>query len=378
MSYLRDLRLSDFRNYGVASMEDLSAGFIVLSGPNGAGKTNILEAVSLLTPGRGIRGAKLSEAQKQDSENPWTVFTNAVTDFGDIKIGTAYEQTSEKRKINIQGETVKSQAALSEYLAALWLTPQMDGLFREGTSERRRFLDRLILTHDPAHAGRVRRYENAMYQRSRLLKDDGEKADTAWLDGLESQMAETGIAIAASRIDYMDRLTYAIEKNTLDTKHIFPQADISLLGLIENQLNKQPALSIENNFKNMLKNSRSLDAVSGGASVGPHRTDLHVVYKDKGMPASQCSTGEQKALLIGLVLAHCWLIAQERTAPPLLLLDEVAAHLDENRRNALYTLLEKLGGQVWLTGTDENLFDSLKGKADFFVVKNGGITRKAQ
>ena len=251
----------------------------------------------------------------------------------------------------------------------------MDGLFREGVGERRRFLDRLLLTHDPAHAGRVRRYENAMYQRSRLLKDRHEKADPAWLDGLESQMAETGIAIAASRLDYMERLEYAIEKNTLDTEHIFPQASISLLGLIENQLNKQPALSIENNFKSLLREARSLDSISGGAGVGPHRTDLGVVYKDKAMPASQCSTGEQKALLIGLILAHCWLVAQERGSAPLLLLDEVAAHLDESRRDSLYMLLEKLGGQVWLTGTEKSLFSSLKEKADFFEVKNGSISR---
>ncbi len=375
MSYLLDLRLSDFRNYEATSLESLNSGFVVLTGPNGAGKTNILEAISLLTPGRGIRNAKLSDIQRQDSETPWTVFTKAQTEYGEIAIGTAFDVQTEKRKINIQGEPAKAQTALSDYLAALWLTPQMDGLFREGIGERRRFLDRLILTHDPAHAGRVRRYENAMYQRSRLLKDKQEAADPAWLDGLESQMAETGIAIAASRLDYMDRLKYAIEKNTLDTEHIFPQAEIDLLGLIENQLNKEPALSIENNFKSMLKKARSLDAVSGGASVGPHRTDLDVTYKEKNMAASQCSTGEQKALLIGLILAHCWLVAQERGAPPLLLLDEVAAHLDESRRDSLYTLLEKLGGQVWLTGTEKSLFNSLNKKADFYEVKNGSISK---
>lgn len=376
MSYISSIRLNHFRNYKAASLSEIESGFVVLIGPNGAGKTNLLEAVSYLSAGRGLRGAKTFDLQNKDikTENPWAVSSVLETDFGSIKIGTSIKPQSDRRLTKIQGEAIKSQATLSEYLSCVWLTPQMDSLFRGGASERRRFIDRLLLTYDGAHVGRITRYENALSQRSKLLKDDTKVADPAWLKGLETQMAETGVAIAAARRAFLDRLQKAC--NTTKNK-TFPLAHLSFKGVIENQLETKPAVEVEDLFLDTLERSRHMDAVTGGASIGPHRTDLHVVYADKDMEASQCSTGEQKALLIGLILAHSRLLLADQGRPPILLLDEVVAHLDEDRRNALFSVLEELGGQVWMTGTDRQSFDGVKGRATFVIIDDGCVERLA-
>lgn len=368
MSFIASLKLHNFRCYRDAEMGALSSGLIVLHGPNGAGKTNALEAVSFLSPGRGLRGAKNIEVQCQSEGQPWAVSAALQTDYGPVQLGTGLDAQTEKRVIRINGENARGQSALAEHLACVWLTPQMDRLFLDSSSHRRRFLDRLVFAFDPGHSGRVTRYENAMRQRSKLLGEGG--ADPSWLDGLEAQMAETACAIGAARLDFVQRLQAAC--NGSETEH-FPLAELKATGTIEELLSASSALEVEEMFTYSLTQSRARDSVTGGAATGPHKSDLAVRYAAKDMAADQCSTGEQKALLIGIIMAHAKLIAAERGAPPVLLLDEVAAHLDEDRRGALYDLLEAMGGQVWLTGTDANLFSAIEGRAQFFEVRDSQI-----
>lgn len=371
MTFLQDLKLHNFRCYDRQDMAGLTSGLLVFYGPNGAGKTNILEGVSLLSPGRGLRSARMTEIQKQDGAEPWAVASNVESCGVQAQIGTGADRESGKRTVRINGQTARGQNALSDYLSCVWLTPQMDRLFLEASAHRRKFLDRLIFAFDPGHAGRITRYENAMRQRARLLQNGG--GDPAWLTGLESQMSEAGVAIAAARCDFTERLQAACDRN--ETPH-FPRAALSVRGTLEELLGAAPALEVEEMFAYQLLQSRSVDMLTGGAATGPHKSDLNVRYVSKNMPADQCSTGEQKALLIGIVLAHAKLIAVERGSPPVLLLDEVAAHLDESRRAALYELLGALGGQVWLTGTDKNLFDAVKTTARFFEVRDAAVQRK--
>jgi len=359
MSALTKLKLHHFRCYDVASLTDLPSGLIVLHGVNGIGKTNILEAISLLSPGRGLRSARVMEVQNNQSHEPWVVSGMLGTKYGDVRLGTGLDpksrQGKEKRIVRINGQVARNQTKLGEHLSCIWLTPQMDRLFLDSGRERRKFLDRLVFTFDPGHSGRVIRYENALSQRSKLLRDG--QNDDAWLSGLEQQMAETGIAIAAARLDFAQRLQAACIK---EEDNIFPRARLFVKGHIEERLTGSPALEIEDQFKQDLKSSRERDAITGGAAAGPHKSDLAVIYDEKNMPAGQCSTGEQKALLIGLILAHSRLVKAERGQPPILLLDEVAAHLDENRRDALYGILQDLGAQSWLTGTEKTLFSHIE------------------
>ncbi len=373
MSVITELKLHHFRCYEQLKLEGLTDGLIVLCGANGAGKTNILEAVSLLTPGRGLRGAKVIDVQKNADPAPWVVSSHVQTKYEDVLLGTGLDpKGGEKRIIRINGQTAKSQATLAEYLSCIWLTPQMDRLFLDSSRERRKFLDRLVFAFDPGHAGRVTRYENALSQRSKLLREN--VMDDAWLSGLEQQMAETGIAIAAARLEFVERLQVACL--AADATH-FPHARISIKGVVENLLSMSPALEVEDDFKAQLRASRERDAITGGAQSGPHKSDLIIYYSEKNMPADQCSTGEQKALLIGLILAHARLIKAERGEPPILLLDEVAAHLDDERRAALYDILIDLKAQAWMTGTDRDLFKAIENKAQFFEVSDASIIKEA-
>lgn len=371
---IQTLKLQNFRCYDHASLQDLHSGLIVLSGPNGAGKTNILEAISLLSPGRGLRGAGVMEIQKSTAASPWAVAVSLHSGFEEIRLGTGLDTLSkpknEKRIVRINGQTERSQSAFARYVSCVWLTPQMDRLFLDSSRDRRKFLDRLVFSFDAGHAGRVTRYENALAQRSRLLRDN--KNDETWLLALEHQMAETGVAIAAARLEYVYRLQRACDN--ADHAH-FPRAQIFVKGTIEEFLTHMPALEVEDLFRYQLAASRPRDALTGGAATGPHKADLQVLYAAKNMRADQCSTGEQKALLIGIILAHARLMKAERGHTPILLLDEVAAHLDESRRRALYEILSDLGAQGWLTGTDENLFDAIQNTAQFFCVCNSNITR---
>lgn len=380
MSHVSALTLTHYRCYTQQALRDLPRGAVVLYGANGAGKTNVLEAVSLLSPGRGLRGARPPEIQQNGAGAPsqsWAVAAKVETPYGEVQIGTGLDAARQnKRLIRINGATAKSQGALAEYLSCVWLTPQMDRLFLDGTSARRQFLDRLIFAFDASHTGRLTRYENAMRQRSKILKEY-ERPDPSWLEGLEATMAETGVAIAAARLDFTERLRAACHEADRTISDYFPLARIALSGTLEELLAHQPALEVEDSFRYQLAETRAQDAVTGGAATGPHKTDLIVHYARKAMPADQCSTGEQKALLIGLVLAHARLIKAERGAPPILLLDEIAAHLDDSRRAALYDLLETMGGQVWMTGTDRALFRAIEHKAHILEVCKSEITRAA-
>lgn len=372
MAYIDQIKLSHFRNYDTLALSGLARGFIVLSGPNGAGKTNVLEAISVLAPGRGLRRAKIEELQNSaanmNAAQSWAVSARIQGGENESRIGTGLDPRSQKKKIiRINGENVTSQSVLGEYLSVFWLTPQMDNLFISPASERRRFFDRMILSFDPAHNGRMTRYEKALSQRSKLLREGN--FDQSWLNALETQMAETGVALAATRADFARRLQTSMAK--FDHPH-FPDSRITLSGFLEDQLEKLPALELEERFRHALNHSREADSITGGAAIGPHRSDFMLVYQDRNMSADQCSTGEQKILLTGLVLAHAQLVTAEKGVPPVLLLDEVSAHLDENRRESLFNILGSLGGQIWLTGTDQSLFGDLQ--AHYLSVKDGRVS----
>ncbi len=373
MSFIQSLQLHHFRCYDTAEIKGVHPGLIVLNGPNGAGKTNILEAVSLLTPGRGLRGAANEDIQKKNAGGPWVISAAVETGGALVQLGTGMGEGGGKRLVRINGVAAKAQIALSDYLACVWLTPQMDRLFLDGSGGRRRFFDKLVFTFDPGHAGRITRYENAMAQRSKLLREG--KAEPAWLKSLEGQMAETGVSIAAARLDFLHRMQRACSGAHEKEEAFFPRALLSLSGTVEELLARTPAIEVEEMFAYQLAHARVRDAETGGAVTGPHKADLLVRYAAKDMPADQCSTGEQKALLIGIILAHARLMAAERGAPPVLLLDEVAAHLDESRRAALFDLLVDLGAQVWMTGTDQTLFSAAQDRAQFWSVNAGKILR---
>jgi DNA replication and repair protein RecF len=363
------LRLTDFRNYKSLAL-DLEPIPVIATGPNGAGKTNLLEAISFLSPGRGLRQARLSEIDinptgLSKATAGWAVAATVETAHGPIKIGTGRMAEDEKRVVRISGATAKSQSVLAEYVSAVWLTPQMDRIFVDGPSGRRRFMDRLAFGFDTAHAGRVSAYESAMRQRGRLLREG--MGDDVWLGVLESTMAERGVAIAAARREIADRLNRACAIGGGP----FPQAQLTVDGTLEAWLETQPALDVEERMRHALAESRREEAENARASIGPHRSDLQVRHVEKDQPADRCSTGEQKALLIAIVLADARLRAAERDAAPLLLLDEVAAHLDRDRREALFDEIYGLNAQVWLTGTDVATFDGMRNRAQFLDVQDG-------
>jgi DNA replication and repair protein RecF len=374
---VRRLTLTDFRNYSALRL-DLAASPVVLIGPNGAGKTNLLEAVSLLTPGRGLRRARIADMDRRGGSSGisgagWGVAAEVDSIVGSVQIGTGREAGSDRRSVRINGAPSSAQA-LSGYLGAVWVTPQMNQIFLESAGSRRRFLDRLIFATDPAHAGRVSSYEQAMRDRARLLKDRGpDGADKAWLAALEAQMAERGVAVAAARLDMTDRLGRVAAEGFGP----FPGALVAIDGDIEAWLRDGPALAAEDAFRERLAAGRAQDAVAGGAGVGPHRCDLRVRHLEKDMDADQCSTGEQKALLMALVLAHARLLSAERGAVPLLLLDEVAAHLDETRRAALFEAIVDFGTQAWLTGTDATVFAPLAQSAQAYRVTDAALQATA-
>jgi DNA replication and repair protein RecF len=368
------LVLTDFRNYREARLT-IGTEPVVLTGPNGAGKTNLLEAVSFLAPGRGLRGAKLSEIDRRQAAacdraaDGWAVAAVIATRRDTMRVGTGRDATSgERRIIRIDGEPMRSQAALGERLGVVWLTPSMDRLFTEGPSGRRRFLDRLVLGLEPAHATHVAAYEQALRERSRLLRDGS--ADPAWLSALEEVMAERGVAVAAGRREAVQRL----DRVCAEAEGPFPQARLTLVGTVEDWLGTMPALAAEEQLASALAANRQSDARSGVTLIGPHRSDLAVALTEKGIAAEFASTGEQKALLISILLAHATLHRSVRGEPPLLLLDEIAAHLDASRRVALFEALLRLDSQAWLTGTDEALFAPLRREAQFLSVHDGSVT----
>ncbi len=374
---LTRLTLSDFRSYEHLDLV-LDGRPIAFSGPNGAGKTNLLEAISLLGPGRGLRSARLEELPRIGGAGGWAVSARLSGLADERAIGVGALASDETRRVaRIDGSSAQGPSALAGVMRLLWLTPSQDRLFMEGAGERRRFLDRMTIVHDAAHALAANAYETAMRQRQRLL-DDGNR-DDSWLTALETEMAEAGVALAAARRDMTGALAAADIAADLADAHskegaLFPSADIALAGDIEARLAYAPAAEVEDAFMASLKSGRRADAAAGRALIGPHRSDLIVTHRAKGQPARLCSTGEQKALLIGLVLANARALSlRAGRAPLILLLDEVAAHLDEDRRSSLYDILDKLGVQCVMTGTDASLFSAWGRRAQSFAVTNGAI-----
>ncbi|CDN50435.1 DNA replication/repair protein RecF [Neorhizobium galegae] len=367
---LSRLKLTDFRNYAEAALS-LDGRHVVLTGENGAGKTNLLEAVSFLSPGRGLRRAVLSDVTRVGAAAGFTIFADVDGMDGEVSIGTGIEPgegESVTRKLRINGTPARSTEELTDHLSVLWLTPAMDGLFTGASSDRRRFLDRLVLSLDPAHGRRASDFERAMRSRNRLLSEG--RFDPSWLSAIEAQMAGLGIAMAAARQEMLGLLR-ALSGNSGETP--FPTPVLTLEGFMDGAMDR-PAADLEEDYLDMLRNGRGRDAAAGRTLDGPHRTDLLVRHREKDMEAARCSTGEQKALLIGLVLAHARLTADMTGYAPILLLDEIAAHLDEGRRAALFDLVHGLGGQSFMTGTDRAMFSALADRAQFFTVAHGGIS----
>ncbi|MBB4285099.1 DNA replication/repair protein RecF [Roseospira goensis] len=374
------LTLTDFRCFDHLRLAVAPAP-VVLTGPNGAGKTNVLEALSLLTPGRGLRAARLGEIARHGAPSgTWAVAARVETADGTVTLGSGLIASGtgsgtaggpERRVVRIDGETARGQGALGAHLSALWLVPAMDGLFRDGAGARRRFLDRLVQALDPDHAGRCAAHAHALRERSRLLREGrGDGRTGAWLDALEDTLARHGVAIAAARRDLVARLTAAL---TDAAGGPFPSATLALEGAAEQALDQRPALAVEDHLRAAMATARAADAEAGGTAQGPHRSDLVVHHAGHGRPAALCSTGEQKAVLIALVLAQARVVRAARGGAPLLLLDEVVAHLDEARRAALAAVLADLGAQAWLTGTDTALFDAFAGQAQFVRLADGDL-----
>ena len=365
------LKLANFRNYESLSLR-LGPSHVVLTGENGAGKTNLLEAISFLSPGRGLRRAVYTDVTRSGAPDGFAIHAAIETEEGSVDVGTGLAGNApgeSGRRVRVNGVTATSADELLDYARILWLVPAMDGLFTGPSADRRRFLDRMVLAIDPAHGKRVLDYDKAMRSRNRLLTE--ERSDDAWLDAIETPMAELGIAIAAARAELMRLINDMIERSPDGSP--FPKADCLIEGTLEQRIGIEAATDVEEIFRRALRDGRSRDRAAGRTLDGPHRSDLLVRHRPKAMPAELCSTGEQKALLIGLILAHARLTGKLAGMAPILLLDEIAAHLDEGRRAALFDIIEELGGQAFMTGTDTSLFDSLRGRAQFFNVSHGAV-----
>ncbi len=374
---VRQLTVTDFRNHAAARVE-AEAALVVLTGPNGAGKTNLLEALSMLAPGRGLRRAQLADMARVAPEGGrapgWAVAAEVDGLQGPVRIGIAWRDAEREgggRRVLIDGKAARSSAELGRHVRLGWLTPAMDRLFGGPASDRRRFLDRMTAALDPDHAVRTGGLEKLLRQRNRLLENIGGNA--AWLDAVEAKIAEVAVAVAAARMAALEALEAGMK--TVE-KHggPFPFARLRLQGWVEDRLSESPAVEVEDACREMLAAGRAADAAAGRTLQGPHRSDLEVEHGPKGMPARLCSTGEQKALLIAIVLAHAAAVkALPGCGAPLLLLDEVAAHLDAGRRAGLFEALKGLGCQAWMTGTEEALFSDVRGEARFLRIEDGRI-----
>jgi DNA replication and repair protein RecF len=374
-AFIRRLTLTNFRSYHAAQILLDRAGPVVLTGANGAGKTNLIEAISLLAPGRGLRRATMEELAFAEGDGAWAVSAEIEGMLGLATLGSgidppAGEESAPVRKCRIDREGVGSATAFADHLRVVWLTPAMDPLFNGPASERRRFLDRLVLAVDAQHSGRVAALERSLRSRNRLLEDT--PGDSHWLDAVEHETAEVAVAVAAARAETVKRLAAALDAARAEAPE-FPQAEIALQGWMEHLLADHSAVEIEDRYRALLRENRARDAAAGRTLDGPHLSDLAVSHTVKNIPAVEASTGEQKALLIRLVLAHAGLIKQMTGFAPLLLLDEVVAHLDPVRRTALYDALSSLGAQVWMTGADPVAFGDIIGRANVFVVGSGTV-----
>jgi DNA replication and repair protein RecF len=376
VSRIHRLTLTHFRNYRAASLQT-RGDVVVLVGPNGAGKTNCLEAISYLTPGRGLRRATLDDVADNQGDGSWAVSAEVEGALGLATLGTGIDAPGPEtpaggRRCRIDREPVSSAAAFGDHLRMVWLTPSMDGLFLGAASERRRFFDRLVLAIDSEHSARVSALDRSLRSRNRLL--EVRNFDDHWCDAIERETAELAVAVAAMRGQTLTRLAASLRARGAESA--FPAASIMLDGWMENALLNEPATAVEDRYREALRRSRARDAAAGRTLDGPHLTDLQVIYTPKNMPARDASTGEQKALLIGLVLAHASLVAEMTGITPLLLLDEVVAHLDPARRRALFDELARLGAQVWMTGADPAGFADIGRSGEIFDVDSGHLARR--
>jgi DNA replication and repair protein RecF len=374
-AFIRRLTLTNFRSYHASQIELAQAGPVVLTGANGSGKTNLIEAISLLAPGRGLRRATTEELAFSEGDGAWAVNAELEGMLGLATLGTGIdppvgEDSGPTRKCRVDRESVGSAAAFADHLRVVWLTPAMDPLFNGPASERRRFLDRLVLAVDAQHSSRVAALERSLRSRNRLLEDN--HGDAQWLDAVEHETAEIAVAVAAARAETVTRLAGALTA-ARDAAPEFPRAEIALEGWMEKLLPDHKAIEIEDRYRALLKDNRARDTAAGRTLDGPHLSDLAVTHAGKGIPAAEASTGEQKALLIRLVLAHAGLIKDMTGFAPLLLLDEIVAHLDPARRAALYDALTNLGAQVWMTGADPAAFGDIVGRAQVFEVRPGTV-----
>jgi DNA replication and repair protein RecF len=370
---VRRLQLTNFRSYRKLDIRT-ERGPVVLIGPNGAGKTNFLEAISFLSPGRGLRRATLEEVARSEGDGSWAVSAEVEGALGPVQLGTGIDPPAEGavpvRRFRIDQEKAASAAALADHLRVVWLVPEMDGLFLGPASERRRFLDRLVLAIDTEHGTRVSALERALRSRNRLLEEAS--PDSRWLDAVEHEVAELAIAVAAARAECVERLSGEI-KVAHDPDSPFPDAEIGLDGWMESSLKESSAIEIEDRYRQILRDTRERDRAAGRTLDGPHRTDLVVAHAPKQIPAARASTGERKALLVGLVLSHARLVAAMHGFQPVILLDDVSAFLDAERRAALFAVLEQLGAQVFMTGVDASAFAAIGDRAERFLVSVEGI-----
>lgn len=378
---LTSLTLTQFRNHASTRLEPETA-LVALCGHNGAGKTNVLEAISLLMPGRGLRGAPFDDLLQAGAGTGWAVSAVCANDGLETRLGTGWqprpadgpEAAQSTREVRIDGQVQRSAGALAGHLRMLWLTPAMDRLFAGPASDRRRYLDRLTAVFDTGHGTRVNALERLLRERNRLLAED--RPQGRWLDSVEAQLAETAVAVAAARNAAMAIVAgFVADSRDAARPSAFPWAEARVEGELEQQLNVRPAVQIEDEYRTILADSRGLDRAAGRTLRGPHRSDLLVVHGPKAMEARLCSTGEQKALLLGLVLAQARAVRETFAgAAPLLLLDEVAAHLDAERRSALMQELLELGSQTWMTGTDRQLFEAASGSIGIFEAAGGQVS----
>ncbi len=376
MTVVVRLSLAQFRSYPSLDLE-VGMPVVALAGENGAGKTNVLEAISLFTQGRGLRRAEFSDMARAGGDGTFSAALVIDGEGGEHRLGTGLSAPGEDgralRVCRVDGAQAGSPAAFGEHIRLVWLTPDLDGLFRGSAGERRRFLDRLVLAVDGSHGARVSALERALRSRNRVLEEDA--GNRAWLDAIEREVAEYGVAVAAARAETVTRLA-ALIAETRDETSPFPWAGLALEGEIDALVASLPAVDAEDAYRGLLAAGRSRDRAAGRTLIGPQASDLSVRHGPKDIAASLASTGEQKALLIGLVLSHARLVSAMSGLAPVVLLDEIAAHLDPRRRAALYRSLAALGGQVWMTGADPELFADMPGDASLFHVTPGRIVRQ--
>jgi len=369
----RRVVLADFRCYPALDLT-IGAKLVALSGDNGAGKTNLLEALSLFAQGRGLRRADVLDMAREGGAGGFAVSLELEGELGGaVQMGAGLERVEggTQRRFRLDREPIGSAKNFADHIRIVWLTPAMDGLFTGPAGDRRRFLDRLVLAVDSEHGARVSGLERALRNRNRLLDERfGEKI---WLDAAEREIAELAVAVASARRETVERLA-ALIAATSDESSPFPWAEIALEGEIDRLVAENPALSAEDSYRALLRDNRARDAAAGRTLIGPQASDLCVRHGPKMCEARRASTGEQKALLVGLVLAHARLVAAMSGIAPLVLLDEIAAHFDPLRRRALFDALDALGGQVWMTGADSALFADLSGRADLFAVADGKLS----